>query len=138
MVVLAIFVSRFEAITVASMLRAYGVPTWVDGEAHASAEYISQALGGHRLRVMAADYKSASAIIRDAGLADAEYVPVRPNTALLKLIGLAFAAYSAIFGSLVATGGASAAYLLLIPFSVYQIPVDPKGPPDYFLKRSSE
>ena len=39
MVLLAIFVSRFEANLVASMLRGYGLLVSVDGEAHASVLY---------------------------------------------------------------------------------------------------
>ncbi|MEO9461818.1 MAG: hypothetical protein ABJ242_03690 [Marinomonas sp.] len=133
MVLLAIYVSRFEAIEAACMLRGYGLLVSLDGEAHAATEYISLALGGHRLRVAKADYETASEILRQCG-AETDTREIRPPTRVLKwLVGLAVTAYSAFIVPTVIFGAAPAYYLLQIPAGIYTLPVNPQGRPEYFL-----
>ncbi|MEL7187979.1 MAG: hypothetical protein AAGK17_00385 [Pseudomonadota bacterium] len=85
LVVIAIFVSRFEARLIAGMLNGYGIHTVIDGEAYASVEFNSMALGGHRLSVIYEDYGVASDILREAGVLD-HPTPFRvPSVGLLKL-----------------------------------------------------
>ena len=133
MVLIAIFVSRFDAIFAASMLRGYGIHTSIDGEAHASAEYISLALGGHRLRVFAEDYEVASDLLRDAGVLEDRETEKGPSSALLKFVSLVMAMNASTLLPAVFFGTASIAWLLYIPLSVFTIPIDPRGRPDYFL-----
>ena len=132
MVLLAIFVSRFEASIVASMLRGYGLIVSLDGEAHASVSYNSLALCGHRLRVASEDYGVASEILRQAG-AEGDYELPRPNRLLMWAAAMLGAFYLATIGLSVLVGSAPAYSLLYIPLGIYSIPVDPKGRPDYFL-----
>ena len=137
MVLLAIFVSRFEAQLIAGMLHGYGIHTSVDGEAHASAEYISLALGGHRLRVPAGDYQAASDILREAGVLDHDVLHRRLRSPLLWLIGGVFGFVGGTSAGMVALG--APVWLLLMPlFSALSIPVDPRGRPDYFLAAPSD
>ncbi|MCK0129747.1 hypothetical protein [Erythrobacter sp. F6033] len=138
MVVLAIFVSRFEAIAVASMLRAYGVHVSLDGEWHASIEFNSMTLGGHRLRVMRRDYGDACEIIRQTQLAERDYASSKPNSALLAMVGFVGAAFASFFVPAVLLGAMPAWTLVYVPYSVYSIPVDPKGKADYFLTKLAE
>lgn len=133
MVLLAIFVSRFEASLVASMLRGYGLLVSVDGEAHASVLYQSLALGGHRLRVARADYTVASEILRQAGVVDRSYIAPPPSRALVMLVAMFAVFYSVSIGLGVVAGSAPISSLLYIPLGVYSVPVDPKERPDYFL-----
>ena len=135
LVLLAIFVSRFEAIEVASMLRGYGLLVSLDGEAHAATEYISMALGGHRLCVLSDDYEVASEILRQCGVDSNDRKSRSPTRALKWLVGLVASAYTAMFVPAVITGAAPLVALIYIPFGVYSIPVDPKGRPDYFLAK---
>ena len=130
---LAIFVSRFEASTVASMLRGYGLHVIVDGEAHASVEYISLALGGHRLLVMPEDYEVASEILRQCGVEDDDWVPNKPTRALVWLVSTLAGLYSLIAGVGIVLGSSPILTLISLPLAVYAVPVDPKGRPDYFL-----
>ena len=53
MVLLAIFLSRFEAVEIASMLRGYGILGRLDGEYFTAITYQSLTLGGYRLRILA-------------------------------------------------------------------------------------
>lgn len=135
MVVLAIFVSRFEAISCASLLRAYGFHVSLDGEHHASVEFNSMALGGHRLRVAKADLEAASQIMRDTNWLD-DRVLAAPNSALLMMVGCVLLSSLAFFGWLTIKGSVTPFSLLLAPVMVYQLPVDPKGRPDFFLAES--
>ena len=133
MVLIAIFVSRFEAIEIASMLRGYGLLVSLDGEAHAATEYISLALGGHRLRVANADYETASDILRQCGVEHSDRKEIRPTSALKWLVGVVASVYATLFGTAVIAGAAPLYTLVYIPFAVYSFPIDPKGRPDYFL-----
>lgn len=137
MVLLAIFVSRFEAIAVAAMLRGYGLHVSLDGEAHASVQYVSLALGGHRMRVMRDDYEVASEILRQAGVDDRAFELHGPSRPLLWFVGLFAAFYSAVVLPGVIAGAMPLTSLLSIPLGVYSVPVDPKGRPDYFLAEAS-
>ncbi len=138
MVLIAIFVSRFEAIQIASMLRGYGISAWIDGEAHAAAEYISMALGGHRLTVFRDDYPCASEILLQAGVLETQEQTRKPRLALILLVAGAAACYSAIIATLITGAQLSLAWVLAIPLSIYTVPVDPKGRADYFLAEFSD
>ena len=138
MVLLAVFVSRFEAIVIASMLRGYGLLVSLDGEAHASVAYNSLALGGHRLRVSKADYEAASDILRQAGEDRDSRQPYRPARPLLWLVGLLATFYTTTIGLSVIAGTASLMSLFYIPLGIYSIPLDPKGKPDYFLAQTTD
>jgi len=133
MVLLAIFVSRFEASIVTAMLRGYGLHVSLDGEEHASVAYNSLALGGHRLRVFEADYEVASEILRAGEIGADEYEAPGPTRALLWAVGALAAFYLFTVGFGVLVGASHASSLLYIPLGIYSIPVDPKGKPDYFL-----
>lgn len=133
MVLLAVFVSRFEASMVAAMLRGYGLLVSLDGEAHASVAYYSLALGGHRLRVASMDYDAASDILRECGVERREYVHPRPTGALRLLLMALAGFWTSVAAFSVFLGNASIATFLEIPLAVYTVPVDPKGKPDYFL-----
>ena len=129
MMLLAIFVSRFEAIEIASMLRGYGIYVSIDGEAHASAEYVSLALGGHRLRVFAEDHATASEILGQSGVVERDVYRRTPRPILLWFLGL-WAGLPVLFGLL---AGAPIYGLLFVLNVITGTPVDPKGRPDYFL-----
>ncbi|MBD59530.1 MAG: hypothetical protein CL808_05345 [Citromicrobium sp.] len=133
MVLLAIFVSRFEAVAVAAMLRGYGLHVSLDGEAHASVQYVSLALGGHRMRVMRDDYEVASEILRQAGVDDRAFEPQGPSRPLVWLVGLLAGVYAITLLPAVIAGAMPLTSLLYIPLGIYSVPVDPKGRPDYFL-----
>tara|TARA_B100000678_G_C18098019_1_gene457556 strand:+ start:76 stop:513 length:438 start_codon:yes stop_codon:yes gene_type:complete len=138
MVLLAIFVSRFEASIIAEMLRGYCLHVNIDAEAHGSVEYISLAFGGHRLRVFREDYRVASDILRQAGVGEEISELPGPSRALVWLVGTLGCLYSVLLGSAVITGSAPIAALLYIPLGVYSLPVDPKGRSDYFLADDSQ
>ena len=133
LVVLAIFVSRFEAQIVASMLRGYGIEAFVDGEHHASVEYISLALGGHRLRIFAEDYEDASALVVASGLLQYRGEPEGRPKRLLGFLGVVALLNAAAIIPAVLAGAASLASLLWIPLAPFTVPFEPRGRPDYFL-----
>lgn len=64
---IAILVSRVEALCLADMLRVEGILVHVGGDAHASVQVISLALGGHRIMVPVSQYAHASDLIREVG-----------------------------------------------------------------------
>ncbi len=138
MALIAVFVSRFEAIQIASMLRGYGIRAWVDGEAHAATEYISMALGGHRLTVFRGDHSCASEILRQAGALENETDPFGPRLALILLVAGVAAWTSVMIASFIAMAQLSLAWVLAIPLSLYSVPVEPKGRADYFLTEARD
>lgn len=131
MVLLAIFLSRFEAVEIASMLRGYGIFVSLDGEHYTSTIYESVGYGGYRLRVRAEDHAAASEILRDCGVTERELFRTTPRPVLLWFVafwgGVHFAA-----GFL--GGGAGIAMLAGI-WGALGIPVDPKCRADYFLSQ---
>lgn len=135
---IAIFVSRFEAIEIASMLRGYGLHASIDGEAHAATEYITMAFGGHRLYVFSEDYEAASQILRECGVEHDDRKLRPPGRALKWLVGMTAAGVAAFLVPSVWSGAAPAWLLGYIPMSIYSLPVDPKGKPDYFLAESED
>ena len=138
MVLFAIFVSRFEASIFAEMLRAYGLHVSLDAEAHASVEYISVALGGHRLRVFSDDYAVASEILRQSGHGSAKYEAPKPSRRLVWFVSALGTFYALITGVGVAFGSAPVTWFLYVPFAAYSVPIDPKGKPDYFLATETD
>jgi len=129
MVLLAIFLSRFEAVEIASMLRGYGVLVSLDGEYFTATTYQSLTLGGYRLRVLAEDHAAASDILRACDAPGRDLFRTRPRGVLLwflaPLIGWPFV-WGMVFGVPLF---AIALGLQLVLSS----PIDPKGRPDYFL-----
>ncbi len=137
LVVIAIFVSQFEARLIAGMLNGYGIHTVIDGDHYASVEFNSLALGGHRLSVIQEDYEVASDILRQGGVLAHEPSYSKPSSTLFKFLGLVFGCNAVVILPGVMLGAAPCTMLFLIPWSVFSVPVDPKGPPDYFLAASA-
>ena len=83
MVLLAIFLSRFEAVEIASMLRGYGILVSLDGEYFTATTYQSLTLGGYRLRVLAEDHAAASEILRACDAPARDLFRKKPRGVLL-------------------------------------------------------
>ncbi len=133
MVLLAIFLSRFEAVEIASMLRGYGILVSLDGEYLTATTYQSLTFGGYRLRVLAEDHAAASDILRACDAPGRDLFRTKPRGVLLWflafLIGWPFV-WGMVFGApLLAIGGLQ--YVL-------SLPIDPKGRPDYFLSEVTD
>lgn len=134
MVVLGIFLSQFEAVGTASMLRGYGIFVSLDGEHYTSAIYQSVGYGGYRLRVRAEDHAAASDILRECGAAERELYRTTPRPALLWFVAF-WGGLHAVTGFL--AGGPGLAVLAGVWGSL-GIPVDPKGRADYFLSAPAD
>jgi hypothetical protein len=133
MVIIAIVVSRVEALVLLSVLDAAGIPAVAGGVHHASVEVNSIALGGHRIWVSARDWSEASAVLREAG-ADREWqFSSGLRRAVLRLIGVWLALYGSLAASAVIVGALPPAILFGIPLSALTIPVNPQGRGDYYL-----
>ena len=134
MVLLAIFLSRFEAMEIASMLRGQGIFVSLDGEHYTSTIYESVAYGGYRLRVIAEDHATASDILREAGVPGRQLFRTTPRPILLWFV--------AIWGGLhFATGfliGGPGMALVAGFAAAFGIPVEPKCRADYFLSESTD
>ena len=135
MVLLAIFLSRFEAIEIASMLRGYGILVSMDGEHYTATIYESLAYGGYRLRVVAEDHQVASDILREAGVSDRELFRTKPRPILLWFVSFWGGLHIALNLALGATG--FTAYYLPVA-SILSLPIDPKARGDYFLSAPAD
>ena len=133
MVLLAIFLSRFEAVEIASMLGRYGILVSLDGEYFTATTYQSLTFGGYRLRVLAEDHAAASDILRACDAPGRDLFRTQPRGVLLWflafLIGWPFVWGIFIGAPLVAIGGLQ--YVL-------SLPIDRKGRPDYFLSEVTD
>ena len=83
MVLLAIFLSRFEAVEIASMLRGYGILVSLDGEYFTATTYQSLTFGGYRLRVLAEDHAAASDVLRACDAPGRDLFRTKPRGVLL-------------------------------------------------------
>ena len=123
------------------MLRGYGIPAVINGENHASVEFISNVLGGHRLVVSRADYSAACEILRISGVLEHEAIPGGPRPALLRFIAFYLAMQLVLLISANSAGvGSGVPYWawLALPLNVFTIPVHPRGPADYFLEQPAD
>ncbi|GAA4642227.1 hypothetical protein GCM10023115_04500 [Pontixanthobacter gangjinensis] len=105
------------------MLEDNGIFVHVDGSNHASVDFISLALGGHRIRILKCDYGKASALIRETGAADSWEFSFGHRKAVVRL--------------LCSWGGLQCAAALwsfvFVPLSILAMPINPQGRGDYFL-----
>jgi hypothetical protein len=134
MVLLAIIISRSEAIVMASMLEAADIIVHVGGLHHASVAVNSVALGHYRLTVAECQYEEASAIISQSFAASEYHFSKGLQTAVIRL-------FFAWVGSLIAVTGVMMLYLgtnvigsfWLLPLNFIVTPVNPQGRSEYFL-----
>ena len=137
MVLLAIIISRSEAVVMASILEAADIIVHVGGLHHASVEVNSIALGHYRLTVAECQYKEASAIIAQS-FAAAEYrfseglqrAVIRLFFAWLGSVTLVTGATISLVGTVAISG------LWFLPLTFIGTPVNPQGRSDYFLAES--
>ena len=133
MVILAALVSRVEALVVASMLEAGGIPVHVGGAGHASVAVNSLALGGHRLWVPAAQHRAASDLLLEV-LGEEEWgFCYGLRRAMLRVVALWAGVAFCNVAALVWLGMVPAAMLATVPLSALSAPVNPQGRGDYFL-----
>lgn len=138
LVVIAILVSRVEALCFVSMLGSHGIMTHLDGSGHASVEINSLVLGGHRVRVAKADYEAASSLIREVGADKSWQFSDGLRRAILRLImvwAAVFVAPLTIFSFVEWRGPLT----VILPFaSIYTLPVNPQGRGDFYLAAESD
>ena len=136
--VIAILVSRVEAIVLASTLEAAGIRVTVGGVHHASVEVNSLALGGHRLMVPMGQAKQASALIREVG-ADVNWqFDEGLRRAVIRFLKIWLGVYGALTLFVIMLGAVSWFVLLALPFQALIVPVNPQGRGDYYLLSDSE
>ena len=132
MVVIAIVVSRVEALVLVSVLEAEGVLAVAGGVHHASVEVNSLALGGHRISVPASQWAEASAILRESGASWDWGFNDGLRRAVLRFLGVWLCLY----------GGVAALTALASPIPLWVIgsvplamvvPVNPQGRGDFYL-----
>ena len=130
---IATITSRPHALVVATLLEDAGIPVWVDGAWHASADPISIALGGHRLTIPVGEWARASALIVEAELPKADVAYEGGRRAVLRFLGICYGPLL-LFGVPGAIAGlVPAVALALLPLSVATTPVDPRGRNDWHL-----
>lgn len=129
MVLIAVFLSRFEAEEIASMLRGYGIFVSLDGEHYTATIYQSLGYGGYRMRVCAEDHEVASEILRHSGAPERQLFRTRPRPVLLWFLAF-WGGLHVVLG--LAAGAAGFAGLMGLS-AVLGVPVDPKVRGDYFL-----
>ncbi|KPL69075.1 hypothetical protein SZ64_13760 [Erythrobacter sp. SG61-1L] len=133
MVLLAILVSRVEAIVVTSMLEAGGIFANTGALNHASVEVNSLALGGHRIWVPASQYRLASDLLIEVlGENEWSFSPGL-RRAVLRVAGAWAGVMIAATAALWALGGTSFVEIVFAPLSALTVPVNPQGRGDYFL-----
>ena len=134
MVLIAIVVSRAEAVVLASMLQAAGIIVHTGALYHANTEVISLALGHYRLTVPESQYRDASRIVADTFARSEFRFSKGLQAAVIKLL-LAWIGSSSLFLALgvAAQGPSSLFYMLLAPLYTLTFPVNPQGRSDYFL-----
>jgi len=133
MVVIAIVVSRVEALVLTSALDACGILTIAGGVHHASVEVNSLALGGHRISVPAAQWQEASAILREIG-ADRDWqFSEGLRRAALRFLALWVGLSGAATALAVGAGAFPSWALAGIPLAALGVPVNPQGRGDFYL-----
>jgi hypothetical protein len=138
LVVLAIVISRAEALVIASMLEAAGIFVWVGGEHHASVDPISVTLGGHRLRVPVWQHEAASAIVFEVGLPGLPVAYKGGQLAVGRLLAVFLGLQSFLAIPAAVAGVMPWSALLWIGSSALSVPVDPRGSPDWFLVKPAK
>ena len=133
MVVIAVVVSRVEALVLVSVLEAAGFLVVAGGVHHASVEVNSVALGGHRISVPAAQWPEASAVLREIGADRNWQFSEGLRRAVLRFLALWVGLYGAAMALTVASGVFSAWGLAGIPFAALTVPVNPQGRGDFYL-----
>jgi hypothetical protein len=133
MAVIAIVVSRVEALVLVSALEASGILTVAGGVHHASVEVNSLALGGHRIPVPVAQWQEASAVLREIG-ADRDWqFSEGLRRAVSRFLALWVGLYGAAMALTVAAGVFPAWALAGIPLAALTVPVNPQGRGDFYL-----
>ena len=134
MVLLAIIVSRSEALVVASMLNAAGIIVDVGALQHASASINSLALGHYRLTVPDWQYDDASRIVAPTFVYPEYRFSVGLQTAVIKLLLVKFFADFGAIALAALIPGPVALWSFGLPFFLLAgTPVSPQGRSDYFL-----
>ena len=133
MITLAALVSRVEAIVVASMLEANGVPVFVGGAGHASVAVNSLTLGGHRLWIPASHHRIASELLLEV-LGDDEWsFSYGLRRSVVRFIGTIAAIYLSFAAFLFSQGLVPLVAIAMAPLTVLGVPVNPQGRGDYYL-----
>ena len=135
LVILANVVSRVEALCLADMLDAEGIPVLIQGYHHATVLVIPLGLGGMRIWVPRDFYEQAAALVRETGFHEAGIFSRSLQRAAAKVavgyggLHLVFAAYG------FASGVLPAIWLVLAPLSAMTtVPVSPQSRGEYFLE----
>lgn len=133
-VTVAIAVSRVEAVVLASMLRGYGILVHVSGDAHASIEVNSLALGAHRLMVPQDDYGVASDILRALPLEQERFPIPAVRKAILRVAGFWVGIHLpwVLLGAWLGAVPVWASILFVVDLAI--IPVNPQGRTDFYLE----
>ena len=133
MVQLAALVSRSEALVVASMLEANGIPVHVGASGHGSVEVVSIALGGYRLWIPASHHRVATDLMLEV-LGDDEwsFCPA-VRRAILRFLALWGGLQAAVVAIGVLGVGLPLSSLLMVPASLLMVPVNPQARGDYYL-----
>ncbi|MGB3166310.1 MAG: hypothetical protein WBA68_05970 [Alteraurantiacibacter sp.] len=130
---IATITSRPHALVVATLLEAEGIPVWIDGEWHASADPLSVALGGHRLTIPVSEWHRASELIAEVGLPCAEVAYEGGRQAILRFLAVCYGPLVFLGIPAAIAGIVSATVLALVPISAITTPVDPRGRNDWLL-----
>jgi hypothetical protein len=134
MALLAVIVSRSEALVMVSMLQAAGIDVHVGALHHASVEVNSLALGHYRVSVSRAQYEDASAIVAETFAASEWHFSEGLQTAVIKLILAWMGSISILAGiSMFYISTAASGFLWLMPLQLIYFPVNPQGRSDYYL-----
>jgi len=133
MVTVAALVSRVEALVVASMLEAGGVQVCIGASAHASVEVNSLVLGGHRLWVPASQHEHASNLILEVLGEDEWGFSQGLQRAVFRVCGAWGGLMTTWAAGLWLIGQAPLLAVLMAPFSMLGMPVNPQGRGDYYL-----
>ena len=134
LVVVAIVMSRVEAIVVSSLLDAAGVTVHAGGLHHASVEVNSLALGGHRLWVPETQHELASAILIEVFGQSNWHFSFGLRRAVLRFLGLWGGIHAVIFGVSAFAGLLPVYEVFLVPIVSLAVPVNPQAPPEFFLR----
>ena len=120
------------------MLEGYGIPVHIGGYGQGTTEYWSHAFGGYRLWISEDDHNVASQIIRESGALE-DIAPRKwPRKVLIQFI---------LFWAILKGGTALGGFYLegtkppiyfyaLAAVEVFNLPVNPQGKADYFLKET--
>lgn len=122
----------------ASMLRSAGIIVHIDGDQHASVEVITLALGGHRLLVPTWQWDEASGVIREAELPGNWQFCYGLRRAILRFLASYLGAWLVMIVPAILLKAYPASVLLQMPLLVLGVPVNPQGPPQFFLSRPAD